>query len=232
MTPIRSWTSAVLIAFYACGTSAAVATDKHKEEAAKHAAEKAEHERKKHEEEARKAEHERLKHEAAEREKMHKQQEKAEHDKKKHEEEAKNAEHHKKAKEDSEARIAAMKKHRADHPVQKSKQTARDREIAGNLSKVAVELHKADHDYDWQRHEAVEQLRGALHELHEPEPNTHGKFGDMTQAKSDAILKENLPALESIKTQLAAKGAPAHHQAAMRKVEEAISNIQAALKIR
>jgi hypothetical protein len=217
---------AVSISLFATGASTAVGQDKHKkekEEAARHAAEKAEHERKKHEEEAaRKAAHAR---------KIHEEEiKKAEHEKK-HHHEAHNPEHQKKMKEESEARIAAAKKHRETHPVDKKKQTEQDRKIAETLSNVAVGLHKADHDYDWQRHEAVELVRGALHALHEPEPNTSGKFGGMTQKQSDQILRENIPVLEKAKAELSAKGSPAHHQAAKQKVEEALSNLNAALKI-
>ena len=201
---------------------------KKQEEAAKHAAAMAEHERKKQEEAAKhaaaKAAHEQKKPELASKEAMH--------DHKKQGETIKGPEHEKDAKEKSEARIAAARKARKDKPAEKGRQTAKDREIAGNMSKVALSLHRADHDYDWQRHEAVELVRGALHDLHEPEPNTEGKFGDMTQKKSDQILRENIPTLESIRTQLSASGAPANHKAAKVKVEEALSNLQAALRIR
>jgi hypothetical protein len=210
---------------------------KEREAAARHTAEKAEHERKHREAVAKeKAEHERKKHEAA-------LKEKAEHERKQHEaaqkvakakqaqETSKNGEHSKKTKQASEARIAAAKKHREAHPIDKKKQTPRDRQIAGNLSKIAVTLHQADHDYDWQRHEAVELVRGALHDLHEPEPNTSGKFGGMTQKKSDEMLRENIPKLESLRSELAAKGAPGNHQAARVKIEEALSNLHAALRI-
>jgi hypothetical protein len=94
-----------------------------------------------------------------------------------------------------------------------------------------VNLHRADHDYDWQRHEAVEQVLGALHALNEPEPNVDGRSGDMSQKRSDQILRESIPTLESVKSDLSAPGAPANHREARVKIEEALSNVRAALKI-
>jgi hypothetical protein len=226
MTQMRLLTFVVLCLTFAFGSRHAIAqSSKHKqEEAARHAAERAAHERHKQEEAARHAAHERKLHEEAAKHAA----EKAEHEKKMQQ----HAEHEKKMKAESEARIAAARKHRSSNPVQKHKQTAQDRQIAATLSNVAVHLHRADHDYDWQRHEAVELVRGALHELHEHEPDTNGKFGGMTQKQSDQILRENIPVLQSARSQLSAKGAPPHHQAAVVKIDEALSNLHAALKIR
>jgi flagellar biosynthesis GTPase FlhF len=200
--------------------------------------ERAEHERKKRLEAAKKAEQEhKRKQEAAKKaEQEHKRKQeaarKAEQERKKKQEAARGPEHERKLREESERRIAAARKHRADRPVNRNRQSARDRQIAGTLSHVAVSLHRADHDYDWQRHEAVELVRGALHDLNEPEPNTNGAFGGMSQKRSDEILRENIPVLERVKSELSSSGAPAHHRAAHQKIEEAVSKLHAALRIR
>ena len=135
-----------------------------------------------------------------------------------HAEHAKKEEHRK-----EEHKKAAEKKH--EH-------TAHEKQIIASLHKITEHLHRADHDYDNQRHEAVEHLKGALREMHAPEPNLGGKFGGMTQAKSDAILRESLGPLNNVRSELSAKGAPAHHHAALRKVDEAIGKIHRALKDR
>jgi hypothetical protein len=114
----------------------------------------------------------------------------------------------------------------------KHQHTAQERRIVETLHKVVTNLHRADHDYDDQRHEALEHARGALHALHAPDPPAVGRFGDMTQAKSDAILREALGPLKSVRSELSAKGAPAHHGAALREVDEAVGKIHEALRIR
>ena len=90
---------------------------------------------------------------------------------------------HRKKKKEEHAKKEAEKKH--EH-------TAQEKRIVETLHKVVANLHRADHDYDNQRHEAVEHVRSALHNLHAPDPDTSGKSGGMTQAKSDAILRDAL----------------------------------------
>jgi Skp family chaperone for outer membrane proteins len=182
---------------------------------------KAHHEEHKHD--GKKAEHEaaKKKHEEAER--------------KKHAE----AEHEKQRKERErlalKKREAQDKDRRLEHEKNANKKnhdSAHERQIVDGLRRIGEQLHRADHDYDNQRHEAVHHIASAVADMKQPRPDWNGKFGDMTQAKSDAILREQLGPLNAIRGQLAAKGAPAHHGAALRQVDEAITKIHSALRVR
>ena len=167
MTQKRLFTFAVLFLLCVFRASAAIAQSaKHKQdEAAKHAAEKAEHERKHRDEVARHA--------------------------------AEKAEHEKKMKAESECGSpprggpgrASLCRNITRPPT-----TGKSHRPFLDWPSVS---YCADHDYDWQRHEAVDSVRGAIHDLHEHEPNTEGKFGGMTQKaiRPDPPRKHSHPAV-------------------------------------
>ena len=93
-------------------------------------------------------------------------------------------------------------------------------------------MWRGDHDYDDRGRAAEEHLRRALLELHAPAPRLTGKHGGVTQAKSDAFLREGLNTMQTVRTELSSKDAPAHHKAALREIDAAMAKIRDALRIR
>ena len=142
-----------------------------------------------------------------------------------------------------EQRKIAEKKHQHDAQEKKKEEqrrtaekkhehTAQEKRIVETLQKVHQRMWRGDHDYDDRGHEASEHLAAALHELHAPAPRPTGKFGGVTQAKSDSFLREGLGTLQGVRAELSAKDAPAHHKAALREVDAGMAKIHSALRIR
>jgi type IV secretory pathway VirB10-like protein len=144
-------------------------------------------------------------------------------------------EHHKDAEEKAldehrkEAEKVAREKRRKEEERRERERSPHERQIIASLHSVARNLHRADHDYDGERHRAYEHVRNALRELHAPDPGDHGKFGGMTQKHSDEILRGALSELRTLKSRLSSTR---EHQAARHSLELAEIELHKALKIR
>ncbi len=199
---------------------------------------KREHElqKKKEEEHRRKEAEKKREHELQKKKEEHRKKEaekKREHElQRKKEEEHRKKEAERKREHELQEKKKQAVEHRKKEAEKKHEHTPQEKRIVETLHKVVANLHRADHDYDNQRHEALEHVRSALHNLHAADPGASGKSGGMTQAKSDAILRDTLGPLRTVREELSAKGAPPHHGAALAQIDAAVAKIQEALKKR
>jgi hypothetical protein len=111
-----------------------------------------------------------------------------------------------------------------------------DRESISLLRSAHQELHHADHDYDGHRHRSIEHVGSALRHFGssaEAPFRSGGGGANMPQSVSDAHLREARGHLETIRNRLPqGTAAAAHHGRARRAVEEAIREIDLALRVR
>jgi hypothetical protein len=109
-----------------------------------------------------------------------------------------------------------------------------DQGIAALLRTVHSSLNQADHDYLGNRVEAMRYIAHALHHLgSSPSATLGGGFGNLPQARSDAILREAALKLKNVDGQLASRSThDVRHQEARAEVERAIHHLHIALEIR
>jgi flagellar biosynthesis GTPase FlhF len=188
----------------------------HAEHARKEAEKKREHEAREKKEQARKEAEKKREHEAREK------KEKEAHARKEAEKKREHEAREKKEKEEHARKEAEKKRELA----------AREKRIVDTIHKAIKHMWRGDHDYDDRGHEAHVHLRAALHELHAPDVRPTGEHGDMTQAQSDALIRQGLEWLQPVRGELSSKGAPPHHAAALRQVDAAMSKLLDALRIR
>jgi flagellar biosynthesis GTPase FlhF len=136
-------------------------------------------------------------------------------------------------KREHEAREKKEKEEHARKEAEKKRElAAREKRIVDTIHKAIKHMWRGDHDYDDRGHEAHVHLRAALHELHAPDVRPTGEHGDMTQAQSDALIRQGLEWLQPVRGELSSKGAPPHHAAALRQVDAAMNKLRDALRIR
>jgi hypothetical protein len=210
----------------------------HAEHARKEAEKKREHEAREKKEQARKEAEKKREHEAREKKEKdaHARKEaekKREHEAREKKEKEPHARKEAEKKREHEAREKKEKEEHARKEAEKKRElAAREKRIVDTIHKAIKHMWRGDHDYDDRGHEAHVHLRAALHELHAPDVRPTGEHGDMTQAQSDALIRQGLEWLQPVRGELSSKGAPPHHAAALRQVDAAMNKLRDALRIR
>jgi hypothetical protein len=106
--------------------------------------------------------------------------------------------------------------------------------IAQLRSTIGV-LKQADHDYQGHRVKAIQQIHLALKAL-APGKHAHAKLpsgnGKLPQDVSDGLLKKAIQQLNTVQAALANSTGPGNRPAAVTAIQNAITELQTALKIR
>jgi hypothetical protein len=136
-------------------------------------------------------------------------------------------------KREHEAQERKKKEEHARKEAEKKRElAAREKRIAETIQKARQHMWRRDHDYDDRGRAGEHHLAAALRELHASVPRLDGHHGGVTQAKSDADIRQGLEWLQTVRGELSAKGAPPHHAAALREVDAGMAKLRDALKIR
>lgn len=139
------------------------------------------------------------------------------------------------------ANEAALGGQKKINPVKAAKKAA-DLQIVDDLHATRALLEKANHDYKGHRVAAVHHVMHAAHLLqhHKPHPNPQAHTGHLTkphfrgnepQPVSDAQLQQAKQNLQTIGAQINNLGNGVHHQKAHKAVQNAIQELDTALKI-
>ena len=118
---------------------------------------------------------------------------------------------------------------------------AADNLAIGHLKNIHAKLRTADADYDGHRVRAMNHIETAIHHMGStsgPNRGLGGGYtglggGHMPQAESDQILRDSIFHLRQTQSSLGTgTNAAAHHRSAHISINEAIQQLEAALKVR